>query len=253
MHPNQRKPNESRETDEIKKIKEKIREKIWKTMETRGVTRFPKPIYGRIPNFVGSEKAADRIWDLKRFHDADVIFCNPDAPQRKIRYNALMANKTVIMATPKLRKGFLVIKPDRMSESQKYRASSIRGAFQFGKTVEDLSSYRILIKIAGSVAVTLKGARLGKGGGFSDLEYAILREMGAVDDETLIVTSVHELQIVDDVPMTRHDVPVDVILTPSNSYTVEKRFYSRPRGVYWDELDPKKLDEIPILRKLKNF
>ncbi len=34
--------------------------------------------------------------------------------------------------------------------------------------------------VAGSVAVNKKGSRIGKGGGYSDLEYAIGREFGFV-------------------------------------------------------------------------
>src|SRR5437879_2763506 len=67
--------------------------------------------------------------------------------------------------------------------------------------------------VAGSVAVDSGGARLGKGGGYSDLEFALARAVGVVDETTPIVTTVHELQVVDDtIPMTAHDVPLDVVV-----------------------------------------
>jgi hypothetical protein len=49
------------------------------------------------------------------------------------------------------------------------------------------------VYMAGSVAVNRAGARVGKGGGYSDLEYAIGREVGCIDGETRIATTVHAL------------------------------------------------------------
>ena len=46
----------------------------------------------------------------------------------------------------------------------------------------------------------------------------MLRYMGAIDDDTVVVTSVHDEQLVDDIPLdkvTKHDVAVDIICTPT--------------------------------------
>ena len=39
------------------------------------------------------------------------------------------------------------------------------------------------------------GWRIGKGEGFADLEYAMMASMGAVDENTVIVTTVHDCQV----------------------------------------------------------
>jgi hypothetical protein len=31
--------------------KDQIRKEIWQLIEERGIARFPRPVYGRIPNF----------------------------------------------------------------------------------------------------------------------------------------------------------------------------------------------------------
>jgi len=237
--------------NEVKKIKLAIREEIWKKMEKLNITTFPRPVYGRIPNFVGSEIAAEKVSKLQIFNTSNVIFCNPDAPQRHVRYLALLKNKIVIMATPRLKKGFLVIKPNKLNLYQKKRASTIKGAFQYGILSDDLSDFYIPLKVTGSVAVTLDGARLGKGGGYSDLEFAILREMGSIDDKTLVVTTVHRVQIVDKIPMTKHDVPTDYVITPESVHEIREKRYDKPKGIYWDELDSEKIEQIPLLRKFK--
>ena len=69
--------------------------------------------------------------------------------------------------------------------------------------------------LTGSVAVNLKGARVGKGGGFSDLEYALLCESGKIDRRTVIATTVHPIQILrENLLMTAHDIPVGLVATP---------------------------------------
>ena len=40
------------------------------------------------------------------------------------------------------------------------------------------------------------GWRIGKGEGFADLEYAMMASMGAVDENTIIVTTVHDYQVI---------------------------------------------------------
>ena len=63
-----------------------------------------------------------------------------------------------------------------------------------------------------------RGARLGKGGGFADLEMGIFRHYGWVTPgETPIVTTVHPTQLVDGVlsaALDEWDVPLDLICCP---------------------------------------
>ena len=48
--------------------------------------------------------------------------------------------------------------------------------------------------ISGNVAVDDAGARIGKGEGYSDLDFAVLREFGLVDDDTVTVTTVQRFR-----------------------------------------------------------
>lgn len=52
--------------------------------------------------------------------------------------------------------------------------------------------------VCGSVAVNRNGSRLGKGGVYADLETALLAEIGLVTEETVIATTVHRSQVVDE-------------------------------------------------------
>ncbi|RLE89997.1 MAG: 5-formyltetrahydrofolate cyclo-ligase [Thermoprotei archaeon] len=238
---------------DIKDEKQRLRMHIWSTMERMGITIFPRPCFGRIPNFIGSIEAAKLLCKSKEFEKAEVVFVNPDSPQRFIREIVLRQGKMLIMPTPRLKEGFLILNSDRMPRSKIRYAATIRGAFKYGiKSILPPSKLHIDLKVVGSVAVSLDGARLGKGGGYSDLEYAILRELELVDETTPIITTVHPVQIVKQIPMTKHDVPIDAIYTPRDYYRIDRK-YKRPKGIYWDEVSRNMIESNPILKKLRGM
>jgi len=190
-------------------------------MEEIGVATFPKPIHHRIPNFVGAEKAAQNLRSLPEYQGAKVIFCNPDSPQRPVREMALRDGKTVVMATPKLRQGFLLLESKSIPSDRVSEASTIRGAFEHGRFIEP-NKVKVDLFVAGSVAVSSDGGRLGKGTGYSDQEYSILKNAGSLTAQTPIVTTVHDTQIVEKIPREEWDVPVDIIVTPTQITRVVK-------------------------------
>jgi 5-formyltetrahydrofolate cyclo-ligase len=92
--------------------------------------------------------------------------------------------------------------------------------------------------VVGSVAVNATGARVGKGGGYSDLEFALARELGAVTASTPVLTTVHGFQVTKaTIPMMDHDVPVDLIVTPERIIRTPQAF-AKPRGIHWPRLKP---------------
>ena len=233
--------------------KSQIRAEIWNLMEKRGITRFPRPVYNRIPNFTGSENAAQRLIEVKEYKIAHTIFCNPDSPQRPVREHILRDGKILVMPPPRLRiNGFLVLTKKSIPHDKIRTASTIKGAFQFGHIVKPSVLERIDLKIAGSVAVDIKGGRVGKGGGYSDLEFAILTEFGLIDKTTRVVTTVHKVQITEKhLPMTAHDVPLDIIITPSRVIYTNTP-YQKPHGILWELLPDSKINSIPLLEELES-
>lgn len=226
--------------------KQSLRERIWRELEASGVAAFPRPIEGRIPNFVGSSEAARRLGSLSEYASAEIIFVNPDAAQLAVREMALRDGKMLLMATPRLRSGFLLIDPAKIRAPRE--AASIGGAFRYGSGVVP-RGLRVDLVVEGSVAVDRRGGRVGKGGGYGDLEFAILRQLGAVTEETPVVTTVHPLQIVDRVPMEVHDVPVDYIVTP-DLVIKTARDYPKP-VIDWNILPADALKRIPLLAELR--
>src|SRR5262249_1640633 len=100
---------------------------------------------------------------------------------------------------------------------------------------------------AGCVAVNERGQRIGKGGGYSDLEFALGLHFGFVTNQTVIATTVHDIQLIpDDLPVQAHDIPVDIIATPTR--LLRSRYQSRPSGIDW-AIAP---NDVPILMAIRN-
>jgi 5-formyltetrahydrofolate cyclo-ligase len=231
--------------------KQQLRAQIWRALTVNKVARFPGA-QGRIPNFIGAEAAARHLAALPAWAQAQALKCNPDTPQRAVRYAALQAGKVLYMAVPRLREiaPFIALDPSLLEPSRLWQASSIQGAFAVGKPVALKQMRRIDLIVAGSVAVSRDGARLGKGGGYSDLEYALCRQAGLVAEDTPIVSTVHGMQVVPEgaIEMTAHDISLDWYATPEGVVQATSR-YPRPQGIFWPELG-EKLDEIPVLQQL---
>jgi 5-formyltetrahydrofolate cyclo-ligase len=230
--------------------KDNVRDRIWTRFEDSGEALFPGA-RGRIPNFRRAAAAADRLAATPEWRRAKVVKSNPDSPQRPVRLRALREGKVVYMAVPRLAeaKCFWRLDPRRIDPSDMPAAATIRGAPRFGKPASPRELPHVDLIVAGSVAVNRQGVRVGKGGGFSDLEYAIGRQVGAIDGKTTVATTVHPIQLVNgDLPVTAHDFFLDLIVTPEE--TIRPRRRRQPKGILRDHLSDEKRREIPALREL---
>ncbi len=111
--------------------------------------------------------------------------------------------------------------------------------------LQDLPAVELIV--TGSVAVTRRGHRCGKGHGYGDLEYAIFRELGY--PPVPVATTVHALQVIDELPVSEHDLP-RIIATPEELIEVPDP-PTGPSGIHWDLLTEEALDEMPILKALR--
>lgn len=232
--------------------KARLRDQVWSQLEAEGVRRFPGPRH-RISNFVGAEEAARRLADTELWRRARTIKANPDSPQWPVRQRALEDGKTVYMAVPKLaeEEPFFLLDPDHLADTPR-RASSIKGATASARRVAVDELEPVDLVVTGCVAATADGVRLGKGGGFADLEFALAAEAGLVGDHTAVVTTVHELQLLaaGAVPATDHDVRLDVVVTPERVLEIAHERARPPARIVWEELTDDKISAIPLLARL---
>jgi 5-formyltetrahydrofolate cyclo-ligase len=143
---------------------------------------------------------------------------------------------------------FYLLDPEQLSISP-WEAAAKEGAAKAGRKVAATELPSVDLVVCGSVAVNRQGARIGKGGGFSDLEVAFLVEAGVLRPDTVLATTVHPLQVVDEpLPETIHDFRVDLIVTPDEAIWCTEPH--RPPGILWKHLDQNKIAKVPALAAL---
>lgn len=226
-----------------------LREAAWAALLAAGAGRFPGT-RGRIPNFTGAERAAAELARTEAWAAARVVKINPDSPMLALRRRALLEGKTLVVAVPKLatEKPFLVLDPARLPPGALRQAATIPGAARWGVARAPADVPVIDLVVAGAVAVSPDGARLGKGGGYSDLELALLVEAGRMDPEVPVWTLVHPAQLVPpgSIPLEPHDVALDGYATPDGVVACA-RAHARPRGIVRASLTAEKVAAVPLL------
>jgi len=219
----------------------------------RGKGLSPAP-YGTIPTFPGQNKAAERLRRLQVYKNARTIMVPPDQAQLQVRINTLLDSKRLIMATPGLRDGFYLFEMGEVKIKNLVMAVRSSGVKKFGKrlatTQRDIGEIDLLI--TGAVAVGLQGGRIGKGSGYFDLEYMILREIGSVKESTQIVALVDDLQVREEVPMEEKDVSMDFIVTPTRFIKVETDI-QRPTKIIWELMDEHSIRRMRPLREVRKI
>ncbi|XP_031702410.1 methenyltetrahydrofolate synthase domain-containing protein isoform X2 [Anarrhichthys ocellatus] len=231
-----------------------IRQKVWDYIEDNNLANFPRPVHNRIPNFKGAFTACTKVSELQVFTQSTEVKVDPDKPLEGARLAVLQAQKTLLVPTPRLRTGLFnkITPPLDASKEQLRICSSSQGVRDFSVPVDLDATVKVDLVVVGSVAVSEKGLRIGKGEGFADMEYGMMASMGAVNESTVVVTIVHDCQVVD-IPediIESHDLTVDYILTPTRVIKTNNLF-PKPLGIFWNKLTTEKLEKIPILKKLR--
>ncbi len=164
-----------------------------------------------------------------------------------MRVRALRENKLVYMAVPKLadQLPFFRLDPAELGDEAAQLAAHRAAARRAPKT-SVAGMCPVALIVCGTVAVNLQGVRVGKGAGYSDIEVGLLAETGLIGPATTIVTTVHELQVVDQpLPQDEHDFTVDYIVSP-HEIIYGGAAYRHP-GLVWPNLRQEQIAAIPVL------
>lgn len=234
--------------------KDRLRNKVWTALKESGVA-VGDPFHA-IPDFKGADKAASLLASLEEWKTSRVMMACPDPPQIPVRLNALQEGMIVYMAIPKLvdEKCFVELTAEAMREQHVSleEAATCQGATKYGKSVTFEEMLDVDITVTGCVAVTRSGGRTGKGAGFADLEYSLMRRFGKITDETPVITTVHPMMIVpeDTLPIQKHDTYLTMIVTPEEVIRIE-RDLPQPT-LEWSFVREDQMESIPILKKLRD-
>ncbi len=210
--------------ESINHAKQGIRERVWELLEREHVTE--PGVRGYIPAFAGAGIAADLLAGTPDWEAARVIKAVPDRAQQPVRERALRDGKLVYMAVPRLAEDppFYELDPGRLPVPPG-EAASREGAAKAGRRV---------------------GPGQMRPVDLSDLEMALLAEAGLIGPATVIVTTVHPLQVLDEpIPEAGHDFSVDLIVTTTD--VIRCGLPRRPAGLDWDLLPASMIAAIPVL------
>ncbi|MEM5017301.1 5-formyltetrahydrofolate cyclo-ligase [Metabacillus indicus] len=231
--------------------KDEIRQNKWQRLEDEKLGGFPFPLKNRIPNFKGAAAAAELVSQMDIYKRAEVVKINPDAPQLPLRARVIMDGKTLLVPTPRLKAGFIMLKREWVPAGEERKAVSLKNIRQYGKEITLSELPKVDLFVAGSVAVHKDGRRIGKGEGYSDREYAIMRELGNPDMP--VISTIHSIQVTDeDFKVDTYDLPVDYIVTEEGIIETDTP-YQKPDGIQWDLVTEDEKKEMPVLMEVWNL
>ncbi|XP_061401335.1 uncharacterized protein LOC133337087 [Musca vetustissima] len=242
-------------TQSVEPTKRSLRLQTWKKFKEANLGLQRGGIFNRMPAFVDSDKAVTLLTETEEFKKAKEVKIQIDRALNGAKLQTLNAGKNLYLpSTRKSKALFLKVEvPAEADDEKKNEILNVRNVEEY-RTEIGLDNKVVLdMVIIGSVVVSRDGYRLGRGNGFIDLDIGLLIEAGAITPNTLIVTLVHDAQVVDNLPTNlfqKHDAPVDLIVTPTEVIRVAKR-PPRPTGLFWELISERRLKAVPVLESLK--
>lgn len=215
-------------------------------------------MFNKIPYLVGVDKAAELLAETDEFKKANSVKVNIDLAQEQVKLEVIKAGKTLLVP-PSHKSANVYAKirapsdPAELDLAAQKKLIKLQGAEDTFEEIDINSTEKIDMVVVGSYAVDRQGRRIGKGNGYVDLDIGILTHLGCLTKDTLIVTTVHDVQVYDTLPenlFQSYDLPLDLIVTPTEVIRVGKRL-ARPAGIEWNLLSSRRLEIVPVLKSIK--
>ncbi|EAT34021.1 AAEL013716-PA [Aedes aegypti] len=193
------------------------------------------------------------------FPSLDSIKVNIDLAQEPVKLEVVKAKKTLFVPpAQKSSNVYAKIKncnPDEQDLATQKKIIKLQGEEDTFQEIDMHGIEKLDMVVVGSCAVSRQGHRIGKGNGYVDLDIGILTHLGVITKDTLIVTTVHDVQVYDTLPenlFQTYDLSLDLIVTPTEVIRVSKRL-PRPAGIEWKLLSSRRLEIVPVLKCIKEF
>ncbi|KAF1947358.1 hypothetical protein EJ02DRAFT_140918 [Clathrospora elynae] len=218
------------------------------------------------PDFRGSSSAIDRVIGLPCYKSAEVLLITPDNSLEQLRLRALKDGKKVLVATYRLRRGFVLLHPGKISADKYEMAACLDGMEKpgIGQTVTLMQmrneSLEIDMCAIGGLAFNAQGVTIWEGHSLFEVQWAMLRDMKIVHPNAPVIAVAHACQVVDEAelglesvkPDESGEVQCDYVVTPERVFEVEGAI-KPAEGIDFAKLDPKALNNIPPLQELKGI
>ena len=206
----------------------------------------------RLPERSEWGRIAERLRRTEAYRRTHWVFVGPADILSQIRINVLMDGKELIMPSPALKEGFFLCRPSGIPFAKRSFAVSFKGLAKFGDRLglDDFSGLDIGLFVADALAWDRLGNRLGDGGGFFDLSWALLKTLGAVSDRAAVLGVGGRAQCVDLLPVDPWDVKMDGMITEDG---IDVFTNDQIEGaLFWEQLPAKRIRKMSLLWKLSN-
>jgi 5-formyltetrahydrofolate cyclo-ligase len=236
--------------------KQALRERVWTELMKVAVaeSRFHYDFGEFIADFDGGEAACQRLTDHEFYRRAELLFIAPDNCIERLRHQALLDGKRVLMTTYGIRRGFWLLDPAEIPADLYLYASTLDGMERVAKPldIEAVAALpRVDYLVTGTGAINHEGVRFGKGHGFFDAEWGMLHELARIDRTSPVAAVVHDCQVLDEkLTPEIFDSVADVIFTPTRTIPVAAP-HKPECGILWDRLDRHMYETIPPLQQLR--
>jgi 5-formyltetrahydrofolate cyclo-ligase len=226
-------------------------------------SRFNYDFMSFTPDFRGSQLATDRIADLECYKSASTILVTPDNSLESLRLRALQDGKKLLVATYRLRRGFILLDPARIDAARLELAACLDGMEKpgTGKAVSIAQIRDEGIKIdmcaTGGLVFNEQGVVIFEGQSLFEVQWAMLQDIKALGISARVVAVAHACQVVDETqlgmqkisPDKTGEVQCDYVVTPEKVFEIDAAV--KPiSGVDFDAVDPDALQNIPPLQEL---
>jgi len=228
--------------------------------------RFNHDYMSFTPDFHGSATALDRLTTLPCYQSAAAILITPDNSLEQLRCRALKDGKKVLVATYRLRRGFVLLHPGRIAETKYEIAACLDGMEKpgIGRSVSLAQmrdeGLRVDMCVTGGLVFNAQGVTIWEGHNLFEIQWAMLQDLGVLHTQTPVVAVAHDCQVVDEMalgvekvmPMREGEVQCDFVVTPDALHEIEGAV-KPSNGVDFDAVDPEGVENIPPLQELRGI
>lgn len=248
------------------------RHKIWQSVYRQLIhhakpdSRFHHDFMSFTPDFRDSSYAIDRLVQLPCYTSATTILVTPDNSLEQLRHRALKDGKKVLVGTYRLRRGFILLSPHRISSANLEMASTLDGMERpdIGRhlSLAQMQEEGIHIDLCtvGALVFNTQGVVIWEGHGLFEVQWALLHDIQVLAEKTPVIGVAHDCQVIDETasnmekftPEKAAEVQCDFIVTPQQTIQIEDTIKPSQR-IQFSTLDPKALENIPPLQELKGI
>ncbi len=198
-------------------------------------SRFNYDFLASTPDFRGSSAAVDRLVALPCYQNARTLLVTSDNSLEQLRFRALKDGKKLLVATYRLRRGFVLLNPSFIDVDRIAHAACLDGMEKPGVgrliSLAQLQEEKFSIDLCatGGLAFNQQGVTVWEGQALFEVQWAMLQDIQCLGTNVPVVAIAHACQVVNETelgleaikPSKPGEVQCDYVVTPDQTFSIE--------------------------------